>query len=196
MYEHALTEVGDAPLARYFLGRYMYGDGSPYVMPAETFIEHARVKASIWLPNEKTRGGTLPLALQSDVAKYCGCSGTNRKSFDGYYRFGAFAGGGFGYFVMEAQVRVTCEASVTGDSDWDLEGDAAFVRDTYDFDWDLGRFWDTVRANYANGDPDITSREPRTAAGSFLPGKRFKIFLERPVRVHQSSKTTWARFYL
>jgi len=44
------------------------------------------------------------------------------------------------------------------------------------------------------GEPDISYREPRTAAGSLIPGTPYAIDLDGTVRVWQSSKMPQAAF--
>ncbi len=194
IYDFAAGQAGEG-FSRYLLARYMYGNGDPLELVPGAFIEHIAPQASIWDPNLHTREGRLPQALKSDLAEHCGCSGSSSSNFDGRYRFGAYSDGGIGYFVMEAQVSVRCAQNVAGGIDWELHGDAAMlIPDLYDFNWDVGRFITRMKNNYEQGEPDIQYREPRTAAGSLIPGTPFTIHLDGTVAVRQTSKMPDAKF--
>jgi RHS repeat-associated protein len=195
IYDFAADYVGTG-FSRYLLARYMYGNGEPLELVPGAFVEHIAPRASVWDPNLHTREGKLPQDLRSDLAEHCGCSGNSNGNFNGRYRFGAYSDGGIGNFVMEAQVSVRCAQNVAGGIDWELYGDAAMlIPDVYDFNWDAGGLLTRMKSNYEQGEPDIQYREPRTAAGSFVPGTPFTIHLDGIVGVRQTSRMPEAKFH-
>jgi hypothetical protein len=190
--EREVIRIGNIPsgFPRQLLHRYIFGDGSPLILTPAQFLRDVGPKGSIYDPNSQNGNpNEHPYALFNDIKTHFPKpeNMSVQNVFTGSYTFSCFHGAhstaGLGRFRMDAVVEVRGASP----SDWQLDGSALMVPESWDFNWAWSSLSDELLMHHPADKSDLHGRERRTALGSMIPGKAYMVAMSAPVRVQESS---------